>query len=132
MATNSAVTGRSRTDEAKLYKFSTLKEEWLNPKLARRIIVGEKEMIGYVVLLKDCVVQAHKHESEQISVILKGALKFTINGKDIVVQENEVLVIPSNLEHSAVALEDTIDIDCFTPLREDWITGKDQYLRNQS
>jgi len=39
------------------------------------------------------------------------------------------LVIPSNMEHSAVALEDTLDLDIFSPVREDWLTGQDHYLR---
>jgi unsaturated pyranuronate lyase len=112
-----------------LFKFSDLKEEWLNPKLSRRMVVGEKAMLGYLVLLKDCIIPPHKHESEQISYIIKGALKFTINNEDTVVKEGEVLVIPSNVEHSAVAIEDTLDLDCFSPLRVDWITGQDQYLR---
>jgi len=113
----------------KLYKFSDLKEEWLNPKISRKLIVGEKEMLGYIVLLKGSVVPTHKHVSEQITMIMKGALKFTIHGKDTIVREGEVLLIPSNVEHGATALEDTIDIDCFSPLREDWLTGKDDYLR---
>ena len=116
-------------DEVKFCRFSDLKEEWLNPKLSRRIVSGRNEMLGYIVLLKGCVVPAHKHVSEQITLILKGALKFTINGKDTIVREGEALVIPSNVEHSAIAVEDTLDLDCFSPLREDWLTGKDNYLR---
>jgi len=116
-------------DEVKFCRFSDLKEEWLNPKLSRRIVSGRNEMLGYIVLLKGCVVPAHKHVSEQITFILKGALKFTINGKDTIVREGEALVIPSNVEHSAIAVEDTLDLDCFSPLREDWLTGKDNYLR---
>ena len=87
-------------------------------------------MVGYIVLLKGSVVPSHKHFSEQISIILKGALKFTINGEDTVVKDREVLVIPSNVEHAAVAIEDTISLDCFSPPREDWLTGKDNYLRD--
>ncbi len=116
-------------DEVKFYRLSDLKEEWLNPKLSRKIISANNEMLGYIRLLKGCVVPPHKHVSEQITVILKGALKFTINGRDTLVKEGEVLVIPSNVEHSAVAVEDTLDLDCFSPPREDWLTGKDNYLR---
>jgi quercetin dioxygenase-like cupin family protein len=118
--------------EAKLYRISEMTEEWLNPKLSRRMIVGQNEMIGYIVLLKGCYVPPHRHISEQITLILKGALKFNVDGKEIVVKEGEALVIPPNVEHSAVALEDTIDLDCFSPLREDWLTGRDQYLRGSN
>ncbi len=47
------------------------------------------------------------------------------------ISKGEVLVIPSNVEHSAIALEDTIDMDIFSPIREDWLTGEDSYLREQ-
>jgi len=117
-------------DGVKFYRLSDLKEEWLNPKFSRRIIAGRSEMVGYIVLLKGSVVPSHKHFSEQISIILKGALKFTINGEDTVVKDREALVIPSNVEHAAIAIEDTISLDCFSPPREDWLTGKDNYLRD--
>jgi quercetin dioxygenase-like cupin family protein len=119
-----------KDDAVRFYRISELKEEWLNPKLSRRLISGKSEMLGYIVLLKGSVVPAHKHVSEQITFIVKGALRFTINGKDTVVKEGEALVIPPNLEHAAVAVEDTIDLDCFSPPREDWLTGKDSYLRS--
>jgi len=111
------------------YKFSELNEEWMNENLSRRLIVGKNEMLGYVFLKKGCFVPSHKHVSEQITVILKGAMEFSTQGKKIVVKEGETLLIPPNVEHAAVALEDTIDLDCFSPLREDWLTGQDNYLR---
>jgi len=48
------------------------------------------------------------------------------------VGKDQVLVIPSNIEHGAVALEDTIDLDIFNPIREDWLKGQDQYLRQDT
>ena len=114
---------------AKHFRFSELQEEWLNEKLSRRLIIGENEMLGYIFLKKGCVVPPHKHVSEQLSIILKGSLAFTSNGIETIVREGEVFVIPPNVEHAAVALEDTIDLDCFSPLRVDWLTGQDQYLR---
>jgi quercetin dioxygenase-like cupin family protein len=111
------------------YRFSDLSEEWMNEKLSRRLVVGKNEMLGYVILKKGCYVPAHKHVSEQITIILKGALEFETQGKKIIVKEGETLVIPPNVEHAAVALEDTVDLDCFSPLRDDWLSGRDQYLR---
>ena len=111
-------------------KFSDLDEEWMNEKLSRRLVVGKNMMLGYVFLKKGCLVLAHKHVSEQFTIILKGALEFSTQGKKIVVKEGETLLIPPNVEHAAVALEDTIDLDCFSPLREDWLNGSDLYLRS--
>ena len=116
-------------DGVRLLKYSDLREEWLSESVSRRLVVGRNEMLGYVFIKKGGIVPAHKHVSEQISIILKGGLRFTINGKEIVVNQGEILVIPPNVEHLAVALKDTLDLDCFSPLREDWLSGKDAYLR---
>ena len=119
----------AKEDPCRHFVFSEMKEEWMSDRLSRRMIVGQNEMLGYVFLKKGAVVSAHKHVSEQLSLILKGALEFDTQGKKIVVKEGEVLHIPPNVLHAAVALEDTIDIDCFAPLREDWLGGTDDYLR---
>ena len=115
---------------AKVYRFDDLAEEWLSDKVSRRLVTGDKIMLGYIVLKKGCVVPFHKHPNEQMTIVLKGALEFTIDGKRMLVKEGEVLAIPSNVEHKAEALEDTIDLDCFSPPREDWLSGKDKYLRD--
>src|SRR6266849_6355144 len=97
--------------------------------ISRKIVTGEKAMVAQVFLKKDAVVPEHHHDSEQITYILEGALKFQIEGKEIVVRKGEVLSIPSNVPHRAVALEDTLDLDIFSPIRVDWLTRKDEYLR---
>lgn len=112
-----------------LYRWDELPEEKVTEKLSRKLIVGEKGMLALINLKRGCIVPNHKHVNEQMAWILKGALLFTINGKEIMVREGEVLHIPPNLEHSAVATEDTVDIDFFVPVRDDWLTGKDYYLR---
>ena len=74
---------------------------------------------------------ANSHYNEQVTYILDGALKFWIDGKEIVVHAGEVLCIPAHMPHKAEALEDTVDLDVFTPPRADWINRTDQYLRNE-
>lgn len=86
-------------------------------------------MLARIVLRKGCIVPLHSHDNEQITYILEGALKFLIQDQEVVVGAGEVLVIPSQLPHSAVALEDTVDLDIFCPPRADWISKTDQYLR---
>lgn len=90
---------------------------------------GEKAMVAQLGLSKDCVVPLHHHESEQISLVIQGAVKFQLEGKEVIVRGGEVLVIPSNLPHSAVALEDSLGIEVFSPIRHDWLDGSDSYLR---
>ena len=111
------------------YSWETVKTEPLNSKMWRKVISGEKAMVAQVFIAKDGVVPTHHHESEQLSYILEGALKLQIEGREIVVRKGEVLHIPSNVPHGAIALEDTLDMDIFSPIRIDWLTGQDDYLR---
>lgn len=97
--------------------------------IQRRIVTGERVMLGRLFFPKGAKVPAHTHESEQITNVLSGALKFVIEGEEIVVGAGEVLVIPSNALHSAEALEETDEIDTFSPIRTDWLDGSDAYLR---
>jgi quercetin dioxygenase-like cupin family protein len=113
------------------YKWNEVRTEVLSEKISRKIITGDKAMVAQVFLNKGAVVPAHKHESEQLTYILEGALEFQIEGKTLVVAKGEVLAIPSNVEHQAVALEDTLDLDIFSPIRTDWLSGTDAYLRGR-
>jgi quercetin dioxygenase-like cupin family protein len=77
-------------------------------------------------------VPKHSHENEQLTYILEGALKFKLGddgAEEIVVSAGEVLLIPSNVPHMAEALEETLDVDVFSPPRQDWLDKKDDYLR---
>ena len=103
--------------------------ERLNPLLDRQLVVGDQIMVSRILLKKGCIVPLHSHVNEQVSYILEGALKFWIDGKEIVVHAGEVLCIPSSMPHKAEAMEDTVDLDIFYPPRQDWIDKTDQYLR---
>lgn len=109
--------------------WSSIPLEDLNPLLQRQFVVGQEIMVARVLLKKGCIVPEHSHHNEQFTYILEGALKFWIDGRVIVVNAGEVLTIPANMPHKAEALVDTIDLDVFTPPREDWISGTDKYLR---
>jgi len=115
----------------KYIPWNSVELERLNPLLKRQLVVGEKVMIARVLLDKGCVVPLHSHHNEQVTYILEGALKFCLNGEEVVVRAGEVLCIPPNVPHEAVALEDTVDLDIFTPPREDWIAKTDAYLRGE-
>src|SRR3954462_11938475 len=117
---------------AKLHSWEKMPREHLNDKLDRRIITGDRMMITHVYLKKGCVVPRHQHENEQITYVLEGALRFRLGAEgtqQVDGRAGEVLTIPSNLPHSAEALEDTLDVDIFDPPRRDWLDGTDLYLR---
>jgi quercetin dioxygenase-like cupin family protein len=112
-----------------LFSWESVNAEVLNDKLARKVISGEKITMAQIFIAKDGVVPLHHHENEQISSVLTGALRFEIEGKELVLGAGEVLLIPSNVPHRVVALEDSLALDVFSPVRTDWLTGKDAYLR---
>ena len=103
--------------------------ETMSDVISRKIVSGDKAMVAQVFFKKGAVVPLHHHASEQITYILDGALKFELEGREVVVRKGEVLTIPSNVPHRAVAIEDTVDLDIFSPIRTDWLKKDDAYLR---
>ena len=115
------------------FRWKDMVEEQVSDKLSRKLVTGERMMLAHVYLKKGCVVPKHSHENEQLTYILEGALKFLLgdDGKEVVtVKAGEVLHIPSNFPHEAHALEDTLDVDVFSPPRQDWLNKTDEYLRH--
>src|SRR5690242_18895520 len=118
--------------KATWYRWDDMPKERVTDTLDRRLITGDRMMLAHVYLKKGCIVPKHSHDNEQLTYILEGALKFWLgeNGDEVVVvRPGEVLHIPSNLPHKAEALEDTLDVDIFSPPREDWLNKTDAYLR---
>ncbi len=108
--------------------------EELSPSIGRKMVSGEKVMIAQVFLDKGAIVPKHQHHNEQITYILSGVLRFWIGDdqKEVIdVHPGEVLHIPSNVWHKAEALEDTLDVDIFSPPRQDWLDKTDAYLRGK-
>ncbi len=116
------------------YRWEDMPKERVTDLLTRRLITGERIMLAHVYLEKGCIVPKHSHENEQITYILNGSLRFWIGEdeqEEIVVRAGEVLHIPSNVPHKAEALEDTLDVDIFSPPRQDWLDKTDDYLRQK-
>ena len=114
------------------YRWDDMPKEKVSETLDRRLITGDRLMISHVYLKKGSVVPRHSHENEQITYILEGGLRFWIGPDEsqvIDVLAGEVLHIPSMVQHKAEALEDTLDVDVFSPPREDWLNKTDDYLR---
>ena len=116
------------TTAVSLHRWDEIALEKVTEMISRKIVTGEREMLAQVYLKKGGVVPIHSHESEQITYVLQGALKFLINGEEITVREGEVLLIPSWVEHQAEALDDTFELDLFSPIRTDWLNGTDTYF----
>lgn len=117
-----------------LHRWEDMPRERVTDQLERRLISADRIMLAHVYLEKGCVVPKHSHENEQLTYILEGALHFWIGEdgeEEVTARAGEVLVIPSNVPHKAEALEDTLDVDIFSPPRQDWLDKTDDYLRGK-
>ncbi len=109
--------------------WKSMEVEKLNDTISRQMISGDNATVSQLFLKRGAVVPRHFHVNEQYSWIMSGALKFVFDDREIVVGAGEFLLIPPNVPHSAIAMEDTVDVDIFAPRREDWIRKEDAYLR---
>jgi quercetin dioxygenase-like cupin family protein len=110
-------------------RWSDIPSEQLNAATARRYLTAERVTIARFELKRGGVVARHSHENEQVSCVLSGLLKFKLGGQEVLVGAGENLQIPSWLEHEVEILEDTLVIDVFSPVRQDWIEKRDDYFR---
>ena len=116
------------------YRWDDVERERVTDLLDRKLITGDNMMMAHVFLKKGCIVPRHQHHNEQFTYIIDGALRFWIGedeAKEVIVRSGEVLHIPSNVWHKAEALEDTLDMDVFSPPREDWLNHTDTYFHKK-
>jgi quercetin dioxygenase-like cupin family protein len=116
------------------HRWNDMPKQRVTDVIDRRVITGERMMLAHVYLKKGSIVPRHSHDNEQLTYILEGALKFFIGpegAQELIVRAGEVLVIPANVPHQAEALEDTLDVDVFSPPRQDWLDGTDDYFHRK-
>ena len=117
-------------DDVRVHRIADLPTDSPMPMLERKRIMGEKAMISHIVLHQGCVVPSHKHENEQFAFVMSGHVKFGIGdeGSDehhfVEAKTGEVLYVPSNVAHSAEAIESSELFDVFAPTSE--TTGIDR------
>jgi len=111
------------------YAWDEMELEVLNDHMSRRFVTGEKLTVAQVLFKKGAPASIHQHESEQISYVLEGALRFHLDDEKVTLSKGQVLLIPSSVPHGAEALEDSVVLDIFSPIRQDWLDKDDAYLR---
>jgi len=110
----------------RLYRWDEIALEKITEMVSQKIVCGEREMLAQTYLKRGALVPMHSHDSEQMTYILQGALRFLVDGEEVIVREGEVLHIPSGLPHQAEALEDTLELDVFSPIRAEWVDAADE------
>jgi quercetin dioxygenase-like cupin family protein len=112
---------------AQVHRWDEIALEKVTEMLSRKSVVGDHEMLVQIYVKRGCLVPLHAHDSEQMTYVLQGALKFLVGGREMTVREGEVLHIPPGIEHQAEALEDTFELDFFSPTRAgDSVAGADR------
>ena len=108
----------------RVHRWDEIALEIITEMISQKIVAGEREMLVQIYLKRGALVPMHSHESEQMTYILQGALKVGVGGEEMIVREGEVLHVPSRVPHQAEALEDTFELDVFSPVRKDWLRGE--------
>jgi quercetin dioxygenase-like cupin family protein len=107
--------------DARLHRWDEIALEKITEMLSQKIVAGQREMIAQTYLKRGALVPLHSHESEQMTYVLQGALRFVVGGEEVIVREGEVLHVPSHVPHQAEALDDTFELDVYSPIRADWL-----------
>lgn len=109
-----------------LHRWDEIALDKVTEMFSRKIVAGERQMLAQIYLKRGALVPLHRHASEQMTYVLQGALRFVVDGEETIVREGEVLQIPSGVEHQSEALEDTFELDVFSPMREDWLDAAEE------
>jgi len=115
-----------------LYQLDAVTKEQLSDKIIRQYVMGSQSMLVKWTFKKGAIIPMHFHPNEQITWITKGSVQVHSQGKEFIVKAGEILIIPPYVPHEFYALEDTIDIDFFSPVREDWFSNNaGDYLKSK-
>lgn len=110
------------------HRWDDVPAEQINPSINRKFITGDRVTVAQFQLRRGGVVPLHAHENEQVSLVISGALKFNAGGQETIVRGGEVMQIPGGLPHEVEVLEDSVVVDVFSPVRQDWIDKTDSYF----
>ncbi len=87
----------------------------------KTLVYGEKTLLTEFKLEKGAILPNHKHPHEQTGYLVSGQIALTIGNEKHQVEPGGSWCIPSNIDHSAIALENSIAIEVFSPVREDYL-----------
>lgn len=102
--------------------WSTVPVEQIADGIERQMVWGERLMVCRLHFAPNVVTAVHTHPHEQITLVERGRVRFTVAGEPVFASAGHVLHFPSNVEHGATMLdEEVVLIDIFTPLREEFL-----------
>lgn len=109
-------------DRPFVFRWEALPLERLSEWVSRRGVHGRHLTLAQFVMRAGYIVDRHSHPNEQITLVLRGALRLDFEtGESHVLRDGEFIVVPPDLVHWGVVVEDTVDFDAFSPPRWDWL-----------
>ena len=82
-----------------------------------RTITGERLQVLHQHVPANAAVRLHRHDNEQMTLVLSGRLRALVADQEIIVGPQEIYIVPANIEHSSEAIEDTVLVEVFAPPR---------------
>lgn len=120
-------------NEVRQIRWDDVELETVNPAMRRQVVTGERMTIARIWFKDGFRVPLHSHEQEQVTQVVSGTMRFYFGADGATTQDvgpGELLVIPSQLPHEALCIGDVEEVDIWSPRRDDWLDGTDDYLRN--
>jgi quercetin dioxygenase-like cupin family protein len=107
----------------RLFRWDTMAPGFVSDCLRRTVVTGDHIMFTRAERRQGCGVDLHAHDNEQMTYVVEGSLRFWLGAnaeREVVVSAGELLLVPAGLPHRVLALEDTLELNVFSPPREDW------------
>jgi quercetin dioxygenase-like cupin family protein len=115
----------------KIQTWDDIAEDALNPLAGRKALHGTDMTVAHFRFQKGNTVASHHHANDQITIVEKGAVRMTVGEETFDLKAGQMVHVDPDVPHGNVALEDTMIMEIFSPVREDWIKGDDSYLRQK-
>jgi mannose-6-phosphate isomerase-like protein (cupin superfamily) len=111
-----------------VYDWNSMQPQAVTELYRRTVAQGEKISIARLEVAKGSSTRPHRHEQEEVIILLKGCWQFHSPTGDVMLRPNQILTITPGVEHSSEVLEDVVAIDVCSPRRGDWLSGDDDKL----
>lgn len=111
------------------HRWSDISPEAIGSLIERRYFNGERMTVARLDLKRTAGTLTHTHEAEELLCVLTGALKVTVEGDETILREGELIQTRGGVPHAIEAIEDTVVLAVFSPIRQDWIDKTDTYFK---
>lgn len=107
--------------EVKYISFFDLPYRPLSDKVASRMITGKGLMFVEHKAKKGHLVVDDKHDNEQLTLVMRGSIRITVEQVSHLLKAGDAVLIPSGVPHTVEVLEDSSVIEVFNPPRSEWM-----------